>query len=377
MELKNAKSWPEVYSCRFIEPGLISYKDIDGGTVLLRKQTIDKMLSSFVGRPVCSPHQKITPENYGELRAKGLIFGNVINTRFNPEDGWYWADFIVDTEEGNKKASDARFNVSCAYNVLDLAEGGLWHDIEYDGEIIDGSFTHLALVESPRYEDAKITKEPVMLVNGKEENLMSIFKLFGKKAERTNPEDFATKHIAIENKAIPLSDYLLSCFNGKALDLGKYSAVNAKQDYMAQDDDIIDINGITVSIAELKAAYLMKMENEKKMNEKSDDDDEEKKKKKKDEEAKNAKDEEDKKKAKEEEEKKNATAAEEKEKAEKDKKAKETEEKKNAKERADAFFTELSNAGKQSDPVESTSREVMPRTRQERADAFKAKTTKK
>ena len=39
MQLKNAKEWPEVYSCKFIEAGIVSYEDSDAGIALLKKET--------------------------------------------------------------------------------------------------------------------------------------------------------------------------------------------------------------------------------------------------------------------------------------------------------------------------------------------------
>ena len=191
------QDWPEAYSCKFLEAGIVSYEDSDAGIALVKKETIDKMASSFIGKPVCINHQKITPENYHELRKKGLIVGNVMGVRFNSADGWFYADFIVDTDEAKDLIDNKGYSVSCAYDVVDVKEGGLWHDIKYDGEITEGSFTHLALVDSPRYEESKITKQlPAMLVNGKaahvsinqEEYEMNIFK-FKKKENAQNLTD--------------------------------------------------------------------------------------------------------------------------------------------------------------------------------------------
>ncbi len=265
MQLKNAKDWPEVYSCRFLEAGIVSYEDSDAGIALLKKETIDRMAPSFVGRPVIIDHQNITPANFEKAAV-----GYVINVRFNPEDAWFYADFIITDDKARALIDDRGYSVSCAYNVLDVSEGGLWHDIKFDGEITDGSFTHLALVSSPRYEDSKITKQlPAMLVNGKaahfvtnqEEKEMNIFKF--RKKENNTEEDLSSRFIEMEDKAVPVTDILLSCLNGKKLDLTGYGPKNDKQSYMAQDVDIVDINGKTVSIGELKACYLMKTENAK------------------------------------------------------------------------------------------------------------------
>lgn len=393
-------NWPEPYSCKFLEAGIVSYEDSDAGIALIKKETIDRMADSFVGKPVCINHQKITPENYHELRKKGLICGNVMRVWFNPADGWFYADFIVDTDEARDLIDNKHYSVSCAYDVIDVKEGGLWHDIKFDGEIIDGSFTHLALVDAPRYEDSKITKQlPAVLVNGKaahfgnnqEDNAMNIFKFL--KKENNKEEDIGSRFMDMDSKAVPITDVILSCLNGKKLDTTKYSAVNDKQQYMAKDEDIVNMNGTTVSIGELKAAYMMKM-NEKKnctcgatgddkhkedctfFNKKNEKEEEEMKKK--EEEAKNAKEEEEKKKA---EEAKNAKEKEEKEAEEKQNAKiaadqKEAEEKENSKKRTEAFFNELSNAGKQF-VEDEPARPSFGKTREERAAEFREKTSKK
>lgn len=385
------KSWPKPYSCKFLEAGIVSYEDSDAGIALVKKETIDAMSTSFVGKPVCINHQKITPDNYEELRKKGLIVGNVFKVWFNPSDGWFYADFIVDTDEAIDKIDNKGWSVSCAYDVIDVKEGGLWHDIKYDGEIIEGSFTHLALVEMPRYEESEITKLlPAMLVNGKaahtvhnqEGNAMNIFKFMSK--NNSKEEDFSKVHIAFDGKALPLNKLLMACMiNSKPLEAEAFVAVNDKQMYMAKDEDIVDINGQTVSIGDLKAAYHMKTENEKKncscgveaggehkgdckMNKKNEKEEEEKKKA---EEAKNAKEEEEKKaeeakNAKEEEEKK----AKEAENKKNEKELEEKKEKENAKLRIDSFFQELSNAGKQFE--EEAPAKSYGKTREERAADF-------
>lgn len=47
--------------------------------------------------------------------------------------------------------------MSCSYNItLANDEGGLENNVHYDIEFLDGVFTHLAIVNNPRYERANI-----------------------------------------------------------------------------------------------------------------------------------------------------------------------------------------------------------------------------
>lgn len=348
------KDWPELYSCRFLEPGLVSYEDSDAGIARLTKETIDKMSPSFIGKPVVIDHQDVTPENL-----KKYSKGYVTRVFFNPEDGWFWCDFIVDDDEAKKCIDEMGYSVSCAFNVLDVVEGGLWHDIKYDGEITDGSFTHLALVKEPRYEDSKIFKQlPQLMMNGKlayykteqtEDNQM--FKIF-KKADNDKKEDFSNLHVAIDGQEVPVSEILASYANAKKKEEEKRN--NEKR--MAKDEDIVDVNGNTISIGELVKHYKSSKTNEKDEEKSKKDQEEIEAKKKNDKEA-------EEKKAKEEEDKKNAKAAE-----ESAAKAKEDEEKKNSKANGDKFFAELENARANGAGDDTPS--PAPMTRAERASAW-------
>ncbi|RTL04664.1 DUF2213 domain-containing protein [Candidatus Dependentiae bacterium] len=362
-QLQNAKAeWPKVYSCKFIEPGIVSYEDSDAGIALLKKETIDRMLPSFIGRPVCIQHHSINPENYLELKKQGIIVGNVIKTWFNPEDGWFWASFIVETEEGRACIEEKGYSVSCAYNVLDIQQGGLWHDIKFDGEITDGSFTHLALVEQPRYEDSKILTEfPTMLVNGKNGHIvkehknkgdgMLKFKFWEKKENsKERAEELANLHVEIDGKSMPLGEVL------NAVEKSGILRENGKGTVMCTKGDIVDIEGHTYGVGELIDTYNSVKKNEKEEAERKEKEAKEA------EEAKNNKEEEEKK---EKEEKENA------------KKLKEAEEVKNKKiEENDGLksFEELKNAKPADDDNAHVS---LPMTRTERAAKWHEKNNKK
>ena len=167
--------WPTPYSCKLMESGIISYVDSGAGIAYLTKQTIDKIAPSLIGKPVVIRHQKVTPDNSAKVAV-----GYVTGVHFDPADAWHYVDFLItsdkveaiDREDGCVvfKAPDGQIldGVSGAYDVLNVGPGGVWHDIKFDGEIIDGSFTHLALVINPRYEETNQIREAnFMLVNGK------------------------------------------------------------------------------------------------------------------------------------------------------------------------------------------------------------------
>ncbi len=168
------QTWPTPYSCKLMEAGIISYEDSGAGIAYLTKQTIDRIAPSIIGRPVVIRHQKVTPENVNEVAV-----GYVTGVHFEASDAWFYVDFLITSDKVQPidkdgcvvfKAPDGQIldGISGAYDVTNTAEGGVWHDIQFDAEILDGSFTHLALVVNPRYEETnKIRETNFMLVNGK------------------------------------------------------------------------------------------------------------------------------------------------------------------------------------------------------------------
>jgi hypothetical protein len=146
----NMATWPKDYTCNFLEPGIVSYEDVNQGVALLKKETIDRMLSSFIGKPVLIDHKEVDPANF-----KKEAVGYVTTTFFNANTGWFDCTFIL-TDDKAKAKVEQGYSVSCSFDVLETKEGGEWHACKYDEEISDAEFTHLALVSSPRYEECRI-----------------------------------------------------------------------------------------------------------------------------------------------------------------------------------------------------------------------------
>lgn len=146
----NAKDWAKSYSCNFLEAGVVSYTDVGQGVAFLKKETIQRMCPSFIGKPVLIDHYDVTPATF-EKKAVGYV----TRVWFNEQDGWFWCEFLV-TDDKAKELIAKGYSVSCAFDVLSTSKGGEWHNIKYDEELTDCAFTHLALVSSPRYEACKI-----------------------------------------------------------------------------------------------------------------------------------------------------------------------------------------------------------------------------
>ena len=144
------------FKARFLQAGLVKY---DFGVCLLKKETIDKFIDTFSGKPVIIDHKDyIKPEDRK---------GTIEKIWFNPEDGWYWCSGML-TDEQAIELVEKGYNVSCQYANTDFSvntEDKLHNGNPYDKEILDGNFEHLAIVENPRYEDAFIAVNAYIVKN--------------------------------------------------------------------------------------------------------------------------------------------------------------------------------------------------------------------
>jgi hypothetical protein len=189
--VKNGQ-WPKTYTRKLIEQGLVDYKDlkIAGGKIkvlLLRKETIDQIVPSLIDKPVIIKHQDVDTENFKELAV-----GYIKNIYFNPIDGWYYVDFLITDDEGHQAMEDG-WGVSCAYKINQIISGGKYHNIDYEGEIVQGVGEHLALVKNPRYEDCLtvvngveclLYNEKSYLTKNQQEDNTMLFNFFGKKDDK-------------------------------------------------------------------------------------------------------------------------------------------------------------------------------------------------
>lgn len=137
------------FRSRFLEPGLVSYRDVPGGGLeLLRKETIDRALSTALGNPLTIGHVSVNAENRLDVEN-----GIISEVSYSVDDGWFYCEGTVDTDEARSLIRRGQLP-SCAYAVLSFGPGGMYHGIKYDREITDIVFQHLAIVEKPRYEGA-------------------------------------------------------------------------------------------------------------------------------------------------------------------------------------------------------------------------------
>jgi hypothetical protein len=255
-EKTNAKQVPKVYYARHIEEGLVGYLE---GTVLVRNEALKKMNPTFEGRPLYIGHQDVDLENIQEESG-----GYVVESFYNRLDGKHWLKFIAVSDEAHDCISKG-WGVSNAYIPLLSDNGGVYHNIPYDAEVLSGEYTHLAIVDNPRYEDASIfTQEEfkayneakkkeldeLQLHNSKTNGGRSLIMKFFKKTEVKEAVDMDTI-VELENgKEVKLSDMIDALAN----EAEKEKEKEKKKDESYLDNEV-DVAGSKMSVKELISKY--------------------------------------------------------------------------------------------------------------------------
>ena len=189
----------EVFYARHINPGISRYSKDDEKdptkkiffNTLITKEALDDMNESFSGKPVVITHkdwEKQTPVGY------------VVKSFYVPQDGYFWAEFIIDNEQALSLIKNQNFRVSNGYKALSKGVGGRYHDIEYKEEILKGEYLHLALTSEPKFAEA-------IILNKKD------FKEFTKKLEKIDNKfnEQEAKMLFFKKTKVDNSDEILNC----------------------------------------------------------------------------------------------------------------------------------------------------------------------
>lgn len=151
--IKNSRG--TIYYGMHFYPGVAEYREPgkEPYRVFLNEDTLRRMDPTFAGRPIFVDHVDGVDENIDELRKEAD--GWVIESFFNAADGKHWVKFVVVSERG-ERAIGQHMRLSNAYVPTAMGSGGLWNGVDYQKEITNGEFEHLAIVKNPRYEESRI-----------------------------------------------------------------------------------------------------------------------------------------------------------------------------------------------------------------------------
>lgn len=304
-ERKNsATQKPAIFYAKHMQPGICGYEK---ETVLVDIDAMKRMIPTGTGIPIYVLHQNV---DLSTMKDKAC--GYVTDSFYNELDGFAWFKILIVDEEGFEAIAKS-WKVSNAYVPKEWGVGGKKNNCDYHREVMDGGFTHLAIVPDPRYEDADIftpeefkayqeikKRELAELQNSlaiPPKGKPSMFKFFRNKIEEVTNAADAT-HVEVEGKQMTVAE-AMELLNGKMKKNESDEDCEKRKKMEAMENELVDIDGEIIPLKEFKNRFSAMKANEKKNAE-----DEAEKKKKDDEEKKNS--DEKAKKDKEEEEKKNA-----------------------------------------------------------------------
>ena len=145
---------PQRFKARFMMPGLTNYPGEDGTPEMwwLPREVMTKMQKSFIGCPVVldgDHNGDSTPENFEKVAV------GVVSDVWTGDDGWDWCNMVIWDQETMDKIQKG-WNVSCAYNTTSFNPGGVLNAINYEHEVTEGEYIHMAIVPAPRQTGARI-----------------------------------------------------------------------------------------------------------------------------------------------------------------------------------------------------------------------------
>jgi len=223
-----------------MEPGLVNYKDVQGGDVeLIKKETIDEALETLIGCPLTIGHIPTTITDF-----KDVATGYVDHAEYDAEKGWFVCEGSVDNEQARDMISKHKgVSVGTKLNSRDFGPGGTWHNIPFGREIKKFKFHHLAIVppdQRPRFEDAEIR------LNSKKIQTMKPFQWIKSLTKQEKTEQFSE---LAPSARIDIGD-------GKSATIQEM--VEIARDNMCHSvhhDDHIEHEGIRYNVGHLIHAY--------------------------------------------------------------------------------------------------------------------------
>lgn len=144
------------YKRKFITSGITGYDDTGEGNLLIQKLAIDKALTSLIKKPVIIGHD-----------GKEQV-GKIVDAYFLPEQDVFICGFNIWNKEAIDLLDNKGYGISCTYDILkENKDGGIYHNIPYSSEAEAIDFTNIAIVENPRYEEAREVINSIVENGGK------------------------------------------------------------------------------------------------------------------------------------------------------------------------------------------------------------------
>lgn len=257
MSIKNASQFGKRYYGLHFSPGVAQYQDSEQEqpyNIFLNQNTINKMDSTFQGKPIFVNHRnEVTPKDLETAD------GYIVKSFFNQKDGMQWCEFLVTSDAGHE-AINKGYQLSNAYVVKNSTHGGEWHAVPYSKEVTDAEYDHMALVPNPRYKESRIMTpeefqkyneeksiELKRMTNSKEDK-KSMFNFF--KRSKFENADLDTMSVVLPKSGVEIS--LTKLINDADADM-------AKEKKAANHDHMVNINDKEMSVGDLVKAHCALM----------------------------------------------------------------------------------------------------------------------
>lgn len=269
-EIKNVSQMPRIFYAKHMRPGLAGYEN---ETILVDFDGIKAMAPSMVGKPVYIHHQDV---NVDSLKQDAC--GYVTDSFYNENDGWFWCKFLAIDDAAHEVVAK-KWSVSNAYIPTDWSESGKHNNVDYDRKMLNGEFTHLALVPNPRYEEAcimspedfklyqeikkaqlaelKNSKPDEQIILTEQKPMLKFFKT--SKQEITNADEITDDtFVEFQGRKISVKD-LNEIMNAKKNDMRSEMRKNKDEDEdkakEERENEVFDMDGEDVTMNELKDCY--------------------------------------------------------------------------------------------------------------------------
>ena len=187
-KITNANERAKVYWCKHMTAGLTGYPDNPNvkGNVLVTNEVMRNMAPSLVGVPIYLDH---VDDNSTQQEV-----GYIADSHYCSSDGYLHAKMLIFHEEAERLIKNG-WSVSNGYTPTDKGSGGTFNAIPYEQEVLKADFFHMALVQNPRYENARIFTEDEYSSYMK--NLDQ--KMLNSKGEKVLPEGESQDKITVTN----------------------------------------------------------------------------------------------------------------------------------------------------------------------------------
>lgn len=276
-KINNVSDFPSIYYGIHFSEGCAQYQGKENSyKIFLNEDTIRKMDKSFAGKPVYVKH--VDEVNLQNLQNEAA--GYVVESFKNAADGKTWVKFIVITDEAKEKIKNG-WRLSNSYIPKNFGPSGEWHAIPYEKEITDAEYEHLAIVDTPRYNESIIlTPEEFKKYNEKKQEELK--KIANSKGEKKMAFNFFKKtkvenSTDLEGMSVQLPKSKLEVPIAKLVNDADEAEMKKNDDKMADEKHHVMVGEEKMNVLDLVKKYQDCKNELEEMKKKDDDEDEDKK----------------------------------------------------------------------------------------------------